>query len=262
MTEMREQRRGLSPEIYDKEYFLSHCGGFEEYRRSKGKELELRMHIILDLAQIIEGSRVLDIGCGRGELVLHAAKKGALSYGIDYSKEAISLSTYTLKDLGMQSSERVFLCMSNGLKLPFRSESFDRIILSDIIEHLYPNELKVLLEEVSRLIAPTGLLVIHTFPNRWFYNLYYPLRRLFLWAFPSKRGPLNPRGPYEKQMHVNEQSPISLIRLLMKDFRPYLWACHRDKMKEFLKNGPSPQSNPLYLFNQPELWSIAKKIDL
>jgi SAM-dependent methyltransferase len=259
MTELAKRGGGLPPEIYDRDYFLNNCGGFEEYRRSRGKELELRLSIILELAQIFRGSRVLDIGCGRGELVFHAAEKGALSYGVDYSREAISLSSNTLKAMGMPPRERAFLCTANGLELPFRSGSFDRIILSDIIEHLYPGEIKKLVAEVSRLIAPTGLLVIHTFPNRWFYNLYYPIRRLLFWFFPSKRGPLNPRSPYEKKMHVTEQSPLSLIRLLRKEFSLHMWACHREKMKGFLQNGLSPLHNPLYFLNQPELWSIAKK---
>ncbi len=256
---MTGQIKGLPPDLYDRAYFLSHCGGFEEYRRSKGKELELRMVIVLNLAHIVEGSRVLDVGCGRGELVFHAAKRGTFSCGIDYSKEAISLSADTLEELGKPHRKRACLCRSNGRKLPFRSGSFDRIILSDIMEHLYQNELDELIKEVSRLLSPCGLLVIHTFPNRWFYNLYYPLRRLLSWPFPSKRGPLDPRSRYEKQMHVNEQSPLSLIRLLKKDFKPYLWVCHREKMKKLLQNGLTTQRNPFYFFNQPELWGIAKK---
>jgi 2-polyprenyl-3-methyl-5-hydroxy-6-metoxy-1,4-benzoquinol methylase len=249
----------LPPLIYDTPYFLSHCGGFEEYLRSMGAKLDTRLKIVLDLAKIDKETKVLDIGCGRGEILLHVAKKGAISYGIDYSRDAIAISHNTIRGFNGSFKGNAHLCMAEATFIPFRSGSFDRIILSDIVEHLFPDELKKVMEEVSRLIKKGGLLVIHTFPNRWFYDIYYPLLRAFYFIFQRKRWPLNPRTSYERKMHINEQSPLSLILRIIRDFKPSIWVCHRDQMKEAIKRGRLPGSNPISFFKGPEIWAVGIK---
>ena len=68
-------------EAYTKEYYKSCCQGYEEFKLSKGELLPLRLSIPLKLAQIKAGMRVVDIGCGRGEIVIHCARLGQ-GYGV------------------------------------------------------------------------------------------------------------------------------------------------------------------------------------
>ena len=85
----------------------------------------------------------------------------------------------------------------------------DRVLLLDVIEHLRDWQVAALLREVERILAPGGLAVIHTLPNRWALNIGYPLLRGLLPGLPA-----DPRSAYERAVHVNEQSPRQLRRSL------------------------------------------------
>jgi 2-polyprenyl-3-methyl-5-hydroxy-6-metoxy-1,4-benzoquinol methylase len=90
--EALNSKNTVPPQYYTRDYYLGACGGHEEFLDSEGKELCPRLQRILDLVDIEPGMRVLDVGCGRGELVLHAALKGAWAVGIDYSENAVEIA--------------------------------------------------------------------------------------------------------------------------------------------------------------------------
>ncbi|MGH8603783.1 MAG: hypothetical protein ACREXR_13720, partial [Gammaproteobacteria bacterium] len=96
---------------------------------------------------------------------------------------------------------------------------FDRVTMLDIIEHLYPPQLENMFSEVRRILSPDGFAVIHTLPNRWVYEVTYPLAsRLY------RKVPADPRGPFEKQIHVNEQDLPRLHTMLeWAGLRHRLW---------------------------------------
>ena len=41
--------------------------------------------------------KILDLGCGRGELLVHLAQQGALIWGMDYAEEALNLTQELLE---------------------------------------------------------------------------------------------------------------------------------------------------------------------
>src|SRR5688572_7743371 len=86
----------IPPEVYDRDYFLSEiCEGFEEYREgtvSYNKAKQVRY------LSPRPGLRILDAGCGRGEILLACARAGALVAGIDYSAAAVELTSDVLAD--------------------------------------------------------------------------------------------------------------------------------------------------------------------
>ena len=89
----------------------------------------------------------------------------------------------------------------------------------DVVEHLHPWQLELALREVRRVLRPDGWLVVHTVPNRWALQYGYPLLRLVRPSLPR-----NPRTAYERQVHVNEQDPLGLWRLLRRcGFASRVW---------------------------------------
>src|ERR1035437_147901 len=84
--------RRVNPKVYTKKYYLSDCTGFSEFKKSFGKILEPRFIELIKYFRIEPDIKVLDIGCGRGEMVFYAAHEGASAVGIDYSKQAIQLA--------------------------------------------------------------------------------------------------------------------------------------------------------------------------
>src|SRR3989338_2234742 len=99
--------RSVDPNVYTEKYYLTDCTGFNEYKSSFGEVLEPRFAELIKYFTITQDMKVLDIGCGRGELVLYAAKKGAESIGIDYSKNAIKLAELLKKKQSKKIAERM-----------------------------------------------------------------------------------------------------------------------------------------------------------
>lgn len=166
----------LPSEIYDRDYFLSdRVEGWERFSEDRGlsrvKQKQLR------LLGPRPGLDVLDAGCGRGELLLACARAGAQVAGVDYADAAIEISRETLS--GFPSAD---LRQADVTELPWPPESFDRILLGDVIEHLNPRDAAHALGELHRVLRPDGVLLVHTAPNRLFLDLAWPLARPLLLA--------------------------------------------------------------------------------
>jgi 2-polyprenyl-3-methyl-5-hydroxy-6-metoxy-1,4-benzoquinol methylase len=194
---------------YSQSYYLSDCGGYQTFLKTNGKQLDLRLISVFLLAGPQKDLHILDIGCGRGELPYALAKACAKVTGIDYSSEAIKIANKTFSHDSSLNLE--YIC-DDVLDYPFSSK-FDRIILSDVVEHIDEPALQILLMRCKELLSPDGLLIIHTAPNRLYYDITYAEKRrqvlsLGCWI------PKNPRTYYEDIMHINEQTPDSLSNTL------------------------------------------------
>jgi len=209
--------RTVRTEIYGEEYFLSECQGYDEYLDSGGTVLPTRMQTAFDLAALAPGMKVLDVGCGRGEIVLHAAREGVLAWGVDYSVDALRLAERVLEEQPDELRQRMHLERSDAQHLPFADSSFDRVFMLDLVEHLYPPQLERALREAHRVLRTGGRLVVHTMPNIWYYRYAYPLYRA-LQRLRGERLPADPRKRWRfvSHVHVNEQDILSLRRALRR----------------------------------------------
>jgi ubiquinone/menaquinone biosynthesis C-methylase UbiE len=209
MQECPEQP--VPAEVYDEETVLSFVGDgqYHDFIASKGDRLPPRMARALLLMNLGPGIRVLDMGCGRGEIVLHAARQGAQVVGIDYSADCLRLTRRTLEVASERDRGRVTLSHADATAIPFGDEAFERVLMLDIVEHLHEWQVSRALREAYRVLSPKGYLVLHTLPNRWALEYGYPLLRLL-----SRRLPSTPRSEVEKSVHINEQDILSLKRAL------------------------------------------------
>lgn len=205
-------------ETYTKDYYLNDCGGFSEWKRSQGREVDPRLQAVADAAYAICCPKtVVDLGAGRGELTRLFAVKGAAVTSIDYSKDACELTRQTLASDDSIGSEVEVICDS-VLNEAAYGEKYDLAVASDIIEHLSPEENDQLYALVSRkLDKQHGALVIHTAPNLWCYRYEHPRQQRHAKAagfwLPRTR-----RTWYERLMHINEQNPRVLKKQLQKHF--------------------------------------------
>jgi SAM-dependent methyltransferase len=186
------------------------AGEHESFMAAGGRPLRPRLARALALAQLEPGLTVVDIGCGRGETLLHLGRRGCRAFGLDFSPEGLRLARSTVGVGGAAVEAAVTLVASDAERLPLASASVDRVLLLDVVEHLTSGQLGEALGEVRRILRPDGYVVIHTLPNRWALTAYR-CAAVFVPALP-----LDPRSAYERRVHVNEQSPRSLMEELGK----------------------------------------------
>jgi ubiquinone/menaquinone biosynthesis C-methylase UbiE len=204
--------------IYDGEYYTKQCGGFETFLDSGGQELDDSRQRVLDLCKVDPSFSALDIGCGRGELVFALADLG-LTYveGIDLSEDAIHFAQQTCENKSFKGKVNVQLM--SATQLEFADNTFDVAYMTDIVEHLSDENLKLAVSEAYRVLKPGGVLVIHTLPTvnfklygQYLMKYYMRLRGQDWWTPTSKEE--------ISGGHINIHSRESLRDYLLCSFSP------------------------------------------
>jgi len=233
----QDTKPSLPSSLYTEEYFLTACEGYKEFTESQGERLSRRLSEAFAYAEVKPGMQVLDVGCGRGEILRHVTRLGARAYGIDYAEVAVQLS----REATQHEATPVGVYRTDAKRLPYPAGTFDRALVFDVVEHLYPWELHASLSDIYRVLKPGGMIVVHTAPNRWYDQYAYPLVR-FVRRLQGKRYPANPRAlnvAANVEVHVNEQSIVSL--------RQYLQRAGFARVKVWLNSPPQHrQENVLF----------------
>ena len=129
------------------------------------------------IAQLVpQGARVLDLGCGSGELLAHLQQhRGCTGYGVELDDAGVLACVQRGVDV-------IQLNLDQGLAL-FADASFDVVLQIDTLQHLHNAE--TMLRETVRV----GRMGIVAFPN----FAHWPNRLSVL----RGRMPVNARLPYE-----------------------------------------------------------------
>jgi methionine biosynthesis protein MetW len=108
---------------------------------------------LLSIARLVpHGSRVLDLGCGTGELMAHLIReRGCSGYGVEIDDANVQACVD-------RSVNVIQLNLEEGLSL-FGDSSFDVVLQIDTLQHLHNAE--IMLRETARV----GRLGIVAFPN-------------------------------------------------------------------------------------------------
>jgi SAM-dependent methyltransferase len=114
------------------------------------------------------GDRLLDLGCGFGRHAYEALRRGARVVACDMAVPELqqTLATMGAMQVAGEAPPGVLATAVNGdaTRLPFDDASFDRIIASEVMEHV-PDDLAAL-DELTRVLRPGGTMAI-TIPA-WF----------------------------------------------------------------------------------------------
>ena len=116
-----------------------------------------------DRLGVVDGDRFLDLGCGFGRHAFAAARRGAAVVALDAGMDEIVgvRSVFgAMVEAGELSPERVRAggVQANALALPFADGSFDRIVASEVLEHI-PDDTTAIAELV-RVLRPGGTMAV------------------------------------------------------------------------------------------------------
>jgi len=109
------------------------------------------------------GDRLLDLGCGFGRHAYEAARRGAKVVALDAGADEVRQVRATfgaMFDAGeLDPSETRFGSVrGDALRLPFADDAFDRVIASEVLEHI--EEDVAAMRELSRVLRPGGTMAV------------------------------------------------------------------------------------------------------
>lgn len=121
--------------------------------------------------------RVLDLGCGEGRHVINVYLQGNVTaIGVDLSAKDIHTATQRFKPFAQEGNpdKQFFLHIADARQLPFADHSFDKVICSEVLEHIA--DYRAVLREIQRVLKPQGLLAISV-PRAWPEKICWQLSR-------------------------------------------------------------------------------------
>ena len=123
-----------------------------------------KLDLICRKLRLKEGQRLLDVGCGWGGLVLHAARSyGVDATGITLSAPQVELANQRIAEAGLRESCRVRL-------LDYREASeehaFDALVSVGMFEHVGQRMLPRYFEKAARLLKRGGVFLNHGIASR------------------------------------------------------------------------------------------------
>lgn len=199
-----------------------------------------------------EGDLLLDMGCGAGRHAFESYKRGARVVAFDYSaaelKDVSALFT-AMRESGEAGAGPGSLAVAtNGdaLRLPFADGTFDRVIASEVLEHVTDDQQA--LREVFRVLRPGGTLAA-TVPS-W-------LPEQICWALSDEY-----HAPFVEGGHVRIYSePTLRARLRQAGLRPgaahHAHALHSPYWWLKCAVGPTNDDHPLVrAFHRVLVWDI------
>lgn len=122
-----------------------------------------------------DGHSLLDIGCGRGRHCHAAYMHGDTRViGLDLGFDDVQATRNGWRDLLNADAARYGVVVGDALQLPFADNCFDRVICSEVLEHI-PDYLAAI-DEMKRVVKPNGRIGVSV-PHRWTEQICWWLSR-------------------------------------------------------------------------------------
>ena len=156
-----------------------------------------RTRLLLDYLELRDDDRVLDCGCGMGFYLMAMQKLRRLRLvGLDVDRDRLAWAERE----GIDAE----LVLGDAEDLPFADASFDKVLMSEVLEHLRDD--RAALREVVRVLRPGGVLAISV-PNARYPFLWDPISavRRILGRPPIVRGPIIGIWTNHERLYTSEQ---------------------------------------------------------
>lgn len=123
-----------------------------------------------------EDSRdLLDIGCNWGRWSVAAAYKGYRPVGMDPGLESVIPARRIARQLGVEAR----FIVGDARYLPFRAGRFDVVYSYGVLQHFSPVDAKLAIAETSRVVMPSGTVLIQMAARFGLRSMLQQARRRF-----------------------------------------------------------------------------------
>ncbi|WP_282609340.1 cyclopropane-fatty-acyl-phospholipid synthase family protein [Pelagibius sp. Alg239-R121] len=145
----------------DKEMVYT-CGYFTDWANDIDTAQRDKLDMICKKLRLKPGERLLDIGCGWGALICHAAEHyGVTALGVTLSDEQLELARKRIEERGLSDKVSVELRDFRDLE-----GTFDKVSSIGMFEHVGIANHASYFKTVNRLLEPRGLYLHHSIARR------------------------------------------------------------------------------------------------
>lgn len=119
---------------------------------------------ILEAARITSEDRLLDFGCGIGNILIALAERMPFAQplvGTDIAPALVAMGKREIARAGLTT--RIELQIAPATRLPFDDGRFDVVLTSHVIKHLDDMALAAAFSEVARVLVPGGRFLLWEF---------------------------------------------------------------------------------------------------
>jgi cyclopropane-fatty-acyl-phospholipid synthase len=135
------------------------CGYFESANASLETAQRAKLEHICRKLRLQPGESLLDIGCGWGALIVHAAQAyGVRAHGVTLSQRQYEFARRRIRDAGLE--DRVTVELRDYRDIAGEA-CFDKITSVGMFEHVGLDNLPLYFGAVERLLKPCGLFLNH-----------------------------------------------------------------------------------------------------
>jgi cyclopropane-fatty-acyl-phospholipid synthase len=145
-------------ELFLDESMTYSCAIFSRGATTLEEAQRAKLDLVCKKLALKEGERVLDVGCGWGAWVIHAAKEyGVKAVGITLSPPQAEMARRRIAAAGL--SDRVEVRVADYRDV--RGERYDAIASIGMVEHVGENKIDAYAEQLAKLLGPDGRLLNH-----------------------------------------------------------------------------------------------------
>lgn len=192
-------------------------------------------------------SRILEIGCGDGNLTWKLARRAREVHALDMDPLAADLTRLRLKDLGLANVD--VACRGGHEIRPEDKAAFDVVFFVQVLEHVPGWVQGELFDNVFSFVAPGGCLFIST-PNRWAMRDTHDTNRLFIhW------GPRWLRVPVARAFNwgIRGQDPAWPYPPVLHDYVSFHWMLKRAR-----RVWPTVKASGMSFYPTADEWFAAR----
>jgi ubiquinone/menaquinone biosynthesis C-methylase UbiE len=129
------------PELYPEEEVVRFLSGFKKKKKIN----------------------ILDLASGSGKNTFAAINKGYNVYCVDYSKPGLDV---TLKNIKKKKLCKTFCIDITSDKLPFSNNFFDGIIATQVLDHIFKDDVTFVLSGMKRVLKKNGKILLNLMSNK------------------------------------------------------------------------------------------------